>query len=108
MLLVGWGVAGGVFLVGWAGGPLKLKLYLIIASMCYQATDHYYSLLDKYTLQSDYCRLGRFTVFSVLFSNRFFSFYKNYEIVYCQCPKLDHNSQNMTVIKHNYMTLDTN
>jgi hypothetical protein len=59
--LVGWGVAGGVFLV------LKLKLYLIIASMCYQATDHYYSLLDKYTLQSDYCRLGRFTGFSGFF-----------------------------------------
>ena len=83
MFLVGWGVAGGVLLVGWAGGPLKLKLYLIIASMCYQATDHYYSLLDKYTLQSDYSRLGRFTGFSVLFSNRFFrfSFYKNRKTV---------------------------
>jgi hypothetical protein len=51
--------------------------------------------------------------FLVLFSNRFFfflrfSFYKNchYVIVYCHHPKLNLNSQNMTLIKLD--TLDTN
>jgi hypothetical protein len=53
--------------------------------------------------------------FSVLFSNRFFQFifYKNqktrhYVIVYCHRPKLDLNSQNMTLIKLNYTTLNKN